>query len=1240
MSIGPGRHWVRNTARLVLLLVLAPHIVGIQAGPARAASGTCYLIGGSVAWDLSVTDLGDVNSATNETTIGGANLSLLTTAAVQPGTGWIFSVKNSKLGTIDPGTGIFSELGSVFGSQPGSAGNQNLNQVTGLAFDPADGTLFAVARRIGGPDVLFKANPSTGVAIPNAFGLGVGYVEIISNDPSEVTFIGIALAADGQMVGMGSDGTGQWKLHTINKMTGAALAVLSSSAVTDLSYDSTGTLWGVAASGTLFDVNGVEPSRSVDNLVPYSALACPSVASNQTPTFGQNLEDRSDPEGSAISLSAGATDGDLGDILLFSAVGLPAGLTIAPDTGLITGTVGAGAAASSPYSVTVTVTDDGTPIASATDVFSWTVTEVNQTPAFGQDLPDRSDPEGTVVSTSAGATDPDTGQTLDYSALNLPPGLSINSTSGLISGTITYVASGSYAITVTVTDDGTPVASATDTFTWTVTNTNQTPIFNQNLPNRSDPEGTVISLSAAATDPDVGDVLGYLATGLPPGLTINPTTGLITGTIANTASGPHFVTISAIDHLVPLSWAADTFTWTVSEVNQTPIFGQDLPDRSDAEGTAISLSAGATDPDPTDTLTYSAAGLPPGLVLDTGSGLITGTITYTATGTYPVTITVTDDGTPVASATDTFTWTVTEVNQTPIFGQDLLDRSHPEGAVISLSAAATDPDVGDTLLYSATGLPPGLMVNPTSGAITGTITYTATGTYPVTFTVTDNGTPVASATDTFTWTISEQNQTPIFGQDLPNRWDPEGTIISISAGASDPDPADTLTYAATGLPPGLTINPTTGTITGTITYTATGTYPVTITVTDDGTPVASATDTFTWTISEQNQTPAFNQNLPNRSDANGAAISLPAGANDPDVGDTLTFTAAGLPPGLAINPASGLITGTITYTANGAYPVTITVTDDGTPNASAIDLFTWTVNWTNTAQTPVIRNQDPIAISDDFSGLDTSPISIDVLANDSDPDADELTLVSFDDSTITHGDLVDLGDGRFSYTPQTGNSYTEFFTYTITDGWGGFATTTATITVTAAQVSTAPPIVDPTPPAADDDGEPPQAAIDIPSADQTVPGVIGGQESAQRKGSLVAELADFQSDSTVVVAERGPVRRTLVVLGRVSLDTFETMGPSLALLVGLLVLVVAFGRIGLFPFLKRTRRLRGVVVWLDRESGYGFILPDQHQAEVFFHQVTVGQGGEVPAPGDQVSYRMVRGGRRDFAFGVRSVQAT
>ena len=108
-------------------------------------------------------------------------------------------------------------------------------------------------------------------------------------------------------------------------------------------------------------------------------------------------------------------------------------------------------------------------------------------------------PRTTSISLSAAATDPDD-DPLTYAASGLPPGLTINASSGLISGTIAFNAAGAYPVSLTV-HDGTEVDD-TDVFTWTVTNTNRQPSFDQDLGDRSDAENDSISLSAAATDPD------------------------------------------------------------------------------------------------------------------------------------------------------------------------------------------------------------------------------------------------------------------------------------------------------------------------------------------------------------------------------------------------------------------------------------------------------------------------------------------------------------------------------------------------------------------------------------------------------------------------------------------------------------------------------------------------------------------------------------------------------------------
>jgi len=72
----------------------------------------------------------------------------------------------------------------------------------------------------------------------------------------------------------------------------------------------------------------------------------------------------------------------------------------------------------------------------------------------------------------------------------------------------------------------------------------------------------------------------------------------------------------------------------------------------------------------------------------------------------------------------------------------------------------------------------------------------------------------------------------------------------------------------------------------------------------------------------------------------GTAVSLQIHASDSATGQTLTYSATGLPAGLSINSSTGLISGTPTAAATSS--VTVTATD--TTNASGSASFTWTIN--------------------------------------------------------------------------------------------------------------------------------------------------------------------------------------------------------------------------------------------------------------------------------------------------------
>ncbi|HXL96691.1 MAG TPA: putative Ig domain-containing protein [Streptosporangiaceae bacterium] len=163
---------------------------------------------------------------------------------------------------------------------------------------------------------------------------------------------------------------------------------------------------------------------------------------------------------------------------------------------------------------------------------------------------------GTAASLQISASDSASGQTLTYSATGLPAGLSISSSTGLISGTPTT--SGSYSVTVTAKD--TTGATGSASFTWTINSTTGNTVTVTNPGSQTGTVGTAASLQIKATDSASGQTLTYSATGLPAGLSISSTTGLITGT--PTTAAANSVTVTAKDTTGATGSAS--FTWTIS----------------------------------------------------------------------------------------------------------------------------------------------------------------------------------------------------------------------------------------------------------------------------------------------------------------------------------------------------------------------------------------------------------------------------------------------------------------------------------------------------------------------------------------------------------------------------------------------------------------------------------------------------------------------------------------------------
>jgi Putative Ig domain len=259
------------------------------------------------------------------------------------------------------------------------------------------------------------------------------------------------------------------------------------------------------------------------------------------------------------------------------------------------------------------------------------------------------------------------------------------------------------------------------------------------------------------------------------------------------------------------------------------------------------------------------------------------------------------------------------------------NQASTEGTAISpLQVGATDSASGQTLTFGATGLPSGLSISP-SGIISGTPTAAVLN-QPVTVTATD--TSGAKGSSSFTWTVNAPGGNTVTVTNPGNQTSTTGSAVSLPIHASDSQSGQLLTYGATGLPAGLSINASSGLVSGT--PTTGGSNSVTVTAHDA--TGASGSATFSWTINvATNKVTVTNPG--NQSSRANRSLTLQIHATDSATGQTLTYSATGLPSGLRISATSGVISGTPTVVGTYSTKVTATDTTGATGNAS----FTWTV---------------------------------------------------------------------------------------------------------------------------------------------------------------------------------------------------------------------------------------------------------------------------------------------------------
>jgi hypothetical protein len=329
------------------------------------------------------------------------------------------------------------------------------------------------------------------------------------------------------------------------------------------------------------------------------------------------------------------------------------------------------------------------------------------------------------------------------------------------------------------------------------------------------------------------------------------------------------------------------------------------------------------------TWSVSSGRLPNGLALNPFTGVISGT-PASANSTF-LTFQVTDSGSPAQTATANLTMTIQLQGPVSITTTSLANGQ--VGVAYSQTLTAIGGQTPYTWSLTSGALPNGLTLGTSTGVIGGTPTATASN-LSLTFRVTDSSTPPQTATAALTLTIGTAALS-ITTTSLPNAQ--LGVVYSQAVSATGG--TGPYAWSATGLPANLSINATTGVITGT--PAAAGTSTVSVAVMDSGSPQQTATRNLSLTVLSS----AGPLTITTTSLATGQVgvfYSQTLAATGGTGALTWSVSSGRLPNGLALNPSTGVISGT-PASANSTF-LTFQVTDSGSPAETATVTLTMTVN--------------------------------------------------------------------------------------------------------------------------------------------------------------------------------------------------------------------------------------------------------------------------------------------------------
>ncbi|WP_390501728.1 tandem-95 repeat protein [Vibrio harveyi] len=570
-----------------------------------------------------------------------------------------------------------------------------------------------------------------------------------------------------------------------------------------------------------------------------------------------------------------------------------------------------------------------------------------------------------------------------------------------------------------LTDDATvavtvnPVNDAPVAVDDTVTTDEDTAVTIDVLANDSDPENDQLTITNASVPAEQG--------------TVAIVDGKLVFTPAENFNGDATISYTISDGQLT---GDATVAVTVNPVNDAPVAVNDTV--ATDEDTAVTIDVLANDSDPeNDQLTITNASVPAEqgtVAIVDGKLVFTPAENFNGDATISYTISdgqLTDDATVAV--------TVNPVNDAPVAVNDTVATDEDTAVTIDVLANDSDPENDQLTITNASVPAEQGTVTIVDGKLVFTPAENFNGDATISYTISDG-----QLTDdaTVAVTVNPVNDAPVAVNDAVST--DEDTAVTIDVLANDSDPEnDTLTITAASVPAEQgTVTIVDGKLVFTPAENFNGDATISYTISD-----GQLTDdaTVAVTVNPVNDAPVAVNDAVSTDEDTAVTIDVLANDSDPE-NDTLTITAASVP---AEQGTVAIVDGKLVFTPaenfNGDATISYTISDGQLSDDATVAV---TVN-------PV--NDAPVAVNDTVSTDEDTAVTIDVLANDSDPENDTLTITAA--SVRAEQGTVAIVDGKLVFTPAENFNGDATISYTISDGQ---LTDDATVAVTVNPVNDAP----------------------------------------------------------------------------------------------------------------------------------------------------------------------------------------